>query len=206
MEVIRSLNPNVVMVSTHGFEHQPEKPMDGRRSPAPETRRQAYLVVIDFTATEERSILDGLLPEYRFCRIRAPGSLRLQPRRFPVFSTSSMMASESFSSTAVVCTTALRSTIAGLPCKSIGCSITSKTRGNGCCTAGLSCYSHFTGVRNSWTKLIEDLGFQYEFVGRGHIEQGKLGTGQYRVLIMPQSLAVSARLWRSANLFIREGC
>jgi len=26
-------------------------------------------------------------------------------------------------------------------------------------------HRHFTGVRNSWTKLIEDLGLQYEFVG-----------------------------------------
>src|SRR2546430_8994041 len=53
--------------------------------------------------------------------------------------------------------------------------------------------SHFTGVRNGWTKLIEDLGLQYEFVGARQIEEGKLNRGEYRALILPQSLAVSSR-------------
>ena len=35
-------------------------------------------------------------------------------------------------------------------------------------------HSHFTGVRNSWTKLVEDLGLQYEFVGARQIEEGRL--------------------------------
>ena len=57
---------------------------------------------------------------------------------------------------------------------------------------GADRYSHFTGVRNSWTKLIEDLGLQYEFVGRGHLEQGSWAQANTAVLIMPQSLAMSA--------------
>jgi Beta-galactosidase trimerisation domain len=66
-------------------------------------------------------------------------------------------------------------------------------------------HSHFTGLRNSWTKLIEDLGLQYEFVGRGAIEEGKLGTGQYRVFIMPQSLALSAGEANAIRQFVHAG-
>ena len=66
-------------------------------------------------------------------------------------------------------------------------------------------HSHFTGLRNSWTKLIEDLGLQYEFVGRGHIEEGKLGASQYRVLILPQSLAVSAAEASAIRQFVYAG-
>ncbi|MGI8958443.1 MAG: beta-galactosidase trimerization domain-containing protein [Bryobacteraceae bacterium] len=71
--------------------------------------------------------------------------------------------------------------------------------------SGAERHSHFTGVRNSWTKLIEDLGLQYEFVGRGRIEEGKLATGQYRVFIMPQSLAVSVGEAMAIRQFVRAG-
>jgi hypothetical protein len=66
-------------------------------------------------------------------------------------------------------------------------------------------YSHFTGLRNSWTKLIEDLGLQYEFIGRGQIEGGKLNAGQYRAFIMPQSVAISALEAGEIRRFVREG-
>ena len=31
--------------------------------------------------------------------------------------------------------------------------------------------SHFIAVRNGWTKVIEDLGLQYDFVGRGQLRK-----------------------------------
>jgi len=65
--------------------------------------------------------------------------------------------------------------------------------------------SHFTGVRNGWTKLIEDLGLQYEFVGARQIEEGKLTRNEYRVLILPQSLAVSAREVDQLRQFVQAG-
>ena len=65
--------------------------------------------------------------------------------------------------------------------------------------------SHFTGVRNGWTKVIEDLGLQYEFVGRGQIEEGKLARGEYRVLILPQSLAISAVEAEGIRAFVNDG-
>ena len=65
--------------------------------------------------------------------------------------------------------------------------------------------SHFIAVRNGWTKVIEDLGLQYEFVGRGQIEEGKLGKGEYRVLILPQSVAVSALEVEQIREFVNAG-
>src|SRR5213078_3339030 len=65
--------------------------------------------------------------------------------------------------------------------------------------------SHFTGVRNGWTKLIEDLDLQYEFVGARQIEEGKLTRNEYRVLILPQSLAVSAREVEQIRQFVQAG-
>ncbi len=65
--------------------------------------------------------------------------------------------------------------------------------------------SRFIGVRNSWTKLIEDLGFQYEFASREQIESGKLGSGEYRVLIMPESVAISEREENEIREFVRAG-
>jgi glycosyl hydrolase family 42 (putative beta-galactosidase) len=66
-------------------------------------------------------------------------------------------------------------------------------------------HSHFTGVRNAWTKLIEDLCLQYEFVGGRQIEEGRLNRNEYRVLIMPQSLAVSPREVEQIRQFVHDG-
>jgi hypothetical protein len=65
--------------------------------------------------------------------------------------------------------------------------------------------SHSTGVRNSWTKLIEDLGLQYNFVGRNAIESGELTSGAYKVFVMPQSIAVSPAEAEQIRAFVRSG-
>ena len=64
---------------------------------------------------------------------------------------------------------------------------------------------HINGIRNSWTKLIEDLGLQYGFVSREQIEAGKLNTGEYRVFVMPKSVAVSSREAGQIREFVQAG-
>jgi len=60
-------------------------------------------------------------------------------------------------------------------------------------------------VRNSWTKLIEDLALQYNFVGKERIEAGDLASGEYKVFIMPQSVAVSQREVEQIRAFVASG-
>ncbi len=64
---------------------------------------------------------------------------------------------------------------------------------------------HINGIRNSWTKLIEDLGLQYDFVSREQIEAGELNTGRYRVFVMPKSVAVSNREAGQIREFVQAG-
>jgi Beta-galactosidase trimerisation domain len=60
-------------------------------------------------------------------------------------------------------------------------------------------------VRNSWTKLIEDLGLQYNFIGTGKIEAGELASGEYKVFVMPESLAVSEQEAAQIRAFVAGG-
>jgi hypothetical protein len=62
-----------------------------------------------------------------------------------------------------------------------------------------------SAVRNSWTKLIEDLALQYNFVGKNLIESGGLSSGEYKVFIMPQSIAVSAEEAAQIRAFVQAG-
>jgi hypothetical protein len=52
-------------------------------------------------------------------------------------------------------------------------------------------HNRMVRVRESWVKLIEDLGYTPHFVSSQQIEQGELARGDYRVVILPQSLALS---------------
>ena len=60
-------------------------------------------------------------------------------------------------------------------------------------------------VRNSWTKLIEDLALQYNFVGRKQLEGGTLASGEYKVFIMPESIAVSPEEAAQIRAFVQAG-
>jgi len=51
-------------------------------------------------------------------------------------------------------------------------------------------HSRITRVRNGWTKLIEDLGLQYDFVSTQQIMDGTLQKRGYKALILPQSMAI----------------
>jgi Beta-galactosidase len=65
--------------------------------------------------------------------------------------------------------------------------------------------SEFLRLRESYCRLIEDLGLQYRFVSYSQIEQGELARGGYRVLILPDSLALSAAEVGAIRDFIRSG-
>ncbi len=60
-------------------------------------------------------------------------------------------------------------------------------------------------VRNSWTKLIEDLALQYNFVGRKSLEAGDLSSGEYKIFIMPESVAVSEKEAAQIRAFVEAG-
>ena len=49
----------------------------------------------------------------------------------------------------------------------------------------------FNRDRIAWTNLLEGLGYQYDFVAYGEVEKGELQRRGYRLLILPQSVAIS---------------
>jgi len=60
-------------------------------------------------------------------------------------------------------------------------------------------------VRNSWTKLVEDVALQYNFVGKDRIGAGDLSSGEYKVFIMPQSVAVGVEEVQQIRAFVQAG-
>lgn len=65
--------------------------------------------------------------------------------------------------------------------------------------------SEFLRLRESWVKLIEDLGLQYNFVAYEQIERGELAKGGYRVLVLPRSTALSEAEAREIRAFQAAG-
>lgn len=65
--------------------------------------------------------------------------------------------------------------------------------------------SRFIAVRNSWTKLIEDVQVQYDFVSASQVASGDLNSGKYRVFILPESIALSATEADQIRDFVRGG-
>jgi hypothetical protein len=64
--------------------------------------------------------------------------------------------------------------------------------------------------RDAWVKLIEEMGLQYDFVATPQIEDGILRRGdsrgnRYRVLILPESFAVSDKEKAEIEAFVRAG-
>lgn len=52
-------------------------------------------------------------------------------------------------------------------------------------------HSRHAAVRNGWLKLLQDLGYSPRFVSTEQIENGELEKGGYRVLVMPESWAMT---------------
>jgi len=65
--------------------------------------------------------------------------------------------------------------------------------------------NEFLRLRESYCRLIEDLGLQYRFVSYSQLEQGELARGGYRVLVLPDSLAMSAAEVGAIREFMRSG-
>jgi hypothetical protein len=65
--------------------------------------------------------------------------------------------------------------------------------------------SNFLRLRESYCRLIEDEGLQYNFVSYRQMEQGELARGGYRVLILPHSTAVSEAEARAMREFVEGG-
>ncbi len=63
----------------------------------------------------------------------------------------------------------------------------------------------FMFLRESYRRLIEDLGLQYNFVTSGQIEKGELLRRGYRVLILPRSSALSEEEANEMRQFVEQG-
>ena len=65
--------------------------------------------------------------------------------------------------------------------------------------------SNFRWLRESYCRLLEDLGWQYDFVDSAMIEQGELLRHGYRVLILPDSSALSEAEAKAMRGFVEQG-
>jgi len=63
----------------------------------------------------------------------------------------------------------------------------------------------FLRLRESWCELIEDQGLQYKFVSYGQMEQGELLKGGYRVLVLPRSSSLSREEVAAIREFVSQG-
>jgi hypothetical protein len=68
----------------------------------------------------------------------------------------------------------------------------------------LNRYEQLGQELTSLCQLLEDLGYQYDFVGYDAVERGEL-KGKYRLLILPFSQAMSAREAEQVADFVRSG-
>jgi hypothetical protein len=65
--------------------------------------------------------------------------------------------------------------------------------------------SDFLALRNSYCRLIEDEGLQYNFVAYAQVEQGELLKHGYRMLILPRSNSLSNAEAAEIKAFVRQG-
>ena len=203
VEVIRSLKPETIMVSTHGYEYTPGKPLTAEdRLQQKRAVRPIWWGV--FHAHRGSLIWDANLTNYRFVNEK---TRELTP------------AAETFSEVfkelhqgipkLVMNSRRMHDGIAlhySQPSMQVHWLLSNlKYAREWVAHSGGDRGSHITAVRNGWTKLIEDLGFQYNFVSGPQIEAGRLTSGEYRAFIMPQSLAISAQEAEQIRQFVREG-
>ncbi len=70
--------------------------------------------------------------------------------------------------------------------------------------------NEIVSVRDAWVKVIEDLGLQYNFVATPQIESGiltrpKNADERYRVLLLPESFAISEKEKTEIEAFVKAG-
>lgn len=203
VEVIRSLKPEAIMVSTHGYQYTPGKQLTAEdRLQQKRAVRPIWWGV--FHAHRGSLIWDDNLTNYRFVDEK---TRELTP------------AAETFSEVfkelhqgvpkLVMNSRRMHDGIAlhySHPSMQVHWLLSNlKYARDWVAHSGGDRGSHITAVRNAWTKLIEDLGFQYNFVSGSQIESRGLNSGEYRAFVMPQSLAVSAREAEQIREFVRDG-
>ena len=66
-------------------------------------------------------------------------------------------------------------------------------------------WSRIARVRDSFMRVIEDLGLQYNFVSYEQIETDELTNGGYKVLILPESTAMSELECQKIEAFVNAG-
>ncbi|MBI3646085.1 MAG: beta-galactosidase, partial [Acidobacteriales bacterium] len=65
--------------------------------------------------------------------------------------------------------------------------------------------SNFHTLLESYCRVIEDLGLQYRFVSYDQVEQDELQRGGYRVMILPNSVALSPLEAAALRRFVEQG-
>jgi hypothetical protein len=68
-----------------------------------------------------------------------------------------------------------------------------------------STHSRYARARDSMLRLVEDLGLQYRFISYEQVASGELEKSRTRVLLLPQSVAMSAEECRRVREFVRAG-
>jgi Beta-galactosidase trimerisation domain len=203
VEVIRSLKPETIMVSTHGYEYDPVKPLtEEDRLGQKRAVRPIWWGV--FHAHRGSLIWDDNLRNYRFVdektRELTPAAetfselFRDLHRGIPKLVMNSHRTHDGIALHYSQPSMQVHWLLSNLKHAREWVAQSAGDRG-----------SHITAVRNGWTKLIEDLGLQYNFVSNKQIEAGKLASGEYRAFIMPQSLAISAVEAQQIRQFVHEG-
>ena len=203
VEIIRSLKPATIMLQTVGYQYKPGEPLtDRQRLVQKQARRPVWWGV--FHGHRGAIIWDNNLPDYRF--------VNPETRQFtPAAETYSAVFNELRRGIGKLFVNAQR-THDGIaihyspPSDQIHWLLDNlKHARQWMLHNGSDRGSHAIAARNSWTKLIEDLGLQYDFASPQGIKAGKLNAGSYRVFIMPQSIAVSAEEAAEIREFVRAG-
>src|SRR5438876_1044899 len=203
VEVIRSLNHDTIMISTHGFQHKAGAPLTEKERLYQKRAPQPIWWGL-FHGHRGSIIWDANLPDYHFVdeetRQLTPAALTFADTFQELHKGIAKL---------IINSRRLHDGIAihySQPSMQVHWLLDNvQYARKWMLHSGGDRGSHFTGVRNGWTKLIEDLGLQYEFVGARQIEEGKLTRNEYRVLILPQSLAVSARDVEQIRQFVQAG-
>ena len=66
-------------------------------------------------------------------------------------------------------------------------------------------FKTFMNNREGWNMLLEHLGLQYDYVSSEQIENGILRSGEYKVLILPYSIALSRKEVEEIKAFVKNG-
>jgi hypothetical protein len=64
---------------------------------------------------------------------------------------------------------------------------------------------NFGRNRDGWVRVLNDLGLQFDFVASDQVERGALGSGKYRVLVLPLSAALSPEEVKAITRFVEGG-